>query len=209
LVKNVIFDVGGVLVHWNPVAILEGFYADPGDRKALHEAMFLHPDWRAFNLGELTEPAMIERIATRTRRDAAELGALLDATRESLDTKPDTVSLLRSLQARGVPLFCISDMPSSVYAYLRKRHDFWNAFSGIAISGELGVMKPGREIFEHLLGRHDLRPAECVFIDDMPANAEGARNVGLHAIRFLDSAQCARDLEALLSPRGDAASRAK
>ena len=198
MVKNVIFDVGGVLVHWNPEKILTGFYADPEDHRALKQSLFLHPDWRAFNLGEISDAQLVERVALRTQRTPEELEALLGAMRESLDTKADTVRLLRALQTQGVPLYCISDMPVSVYAYLRRRHDFWSAFSGIAISGELGVMKPGREIFEHLLRRHGLPPGECVFIDDMPANAEGARALGLRAIQFEDSRQCARELGALL-----------
>ena len=201
MIKNVIFDVGGVLVHWNPEKILAGFYADPEDRRALKQAMFLHADWRAFNLGRFTETQMIERIARRTQRPAEELAALLEATRESLGVKADTVRLLRSLHARGIPLYCVSDMPVSVYSYLRGRHDFWSAFSGIAISGELGVMKPGREIFDHLLQRYGLLPADCVFLDDMPANAEGARSIGLRAIQYEDTAQCERELAALLGGR--------
>jgi putative hydrolase of the HAD superfamily len=198
LVRNVIFDVGGVLVHWNPERILAGFYADEADRTAMKQALYQHADWRSYNLGQLTEAQMVERIAARTGRPTLELRALLDATRESLDTKADTVRLLRSLQARGIPLYCISDMPVPVYDYLRRRHDFWSAFSGIAISGELGIMKPGREIFEHLIKRYGLAPSSSVFIDDVVANVEGARAVGLHAFQFRDGAQCERELETLL-----------
>jgi putative hydrolase of the HAD superfamily len=198
-VRNVIFDLGGVLLEWNPDKILQRFYSDPPLRSLLKDGLFLHPEWRALNRGTLSEAQLLERVSKRTGRPAAELAALLDSIRESLVTKPDTVALLRSLQRRHVPLYCLSDMPVSIYAHVRLRHDFWDAFRGIVISGEVNLMKPEREVFEHLLSRYRLDPGQTVFIDDYPANIEGARAVGLNAIQFRDAAQCERELNAMLA----------
>jgi putative hydrolase of the HAD superfamily len=198
-VRNVIFDLGGVLLDWNPDKILQSFYSDPALRTLLKGELFLHPEWRAHNRGTLREAELIESVHRRTGRPAAEVSALLHAIRESLVTKPDTVALLRSLHRRGTPLYCLSDMPVSVYAHVRLRHEFWDAFSGIIISGEVKMMKPEREVFEHLLTRFKLDPRQTVFIDDLPLNIEGARAVGLHAIQFRDAAQCAQELDALMA----------
>jgi len=198
-VRNVIFDLGGVLLEWNPDKILQRFYSDAPLRTLLKDELFLHPEWRAFNRGALSEAQLLERVSKRTGRPPAELAALLDSIRESLVTKPDTVALLRSLQRRDVPLYCLSDMPVSIYAHVRLRHDFWDAFRGIVISGEVNLMKPEREVFEHLLSRYRLDPRHTVFIDDYPANLDGARSVGLHAIQFLDAAQCERELQSMLA----------
>jgi HAD superfamily hydrolase (TIGR01509 family) len=198
-VRNIIFDLGGVLLDWNPDKILQEFYSDPALRILLMDELFQHPDWRAFNRGALREIELAASVRGRTGRPAAEISALLHAIRESLVTKPDTVTLLRSLHRRRIPLYCLSDMPVSVYAHVRLRHEFWDAFSGIVISGEVKMMKPEREVFEHLLTRFRLEPRQTVFVDDLPLNIEGARAVGLHAIQFRDAAQCARDLDALLA----------
>lgn len=198
-VRNVIFDLGGVLLDWNPDKILQSFYSDPALRTLFKGELFLHPEWRAHNRGTLREAELIESVRRRTGRPAAEVSALLHAVRESLVTKPDTVALLRSLHRRGIPLYCLSDMPVSVYAHVRLRHEFWDAFSGIIISGEVKMMKPEREVFEHLLTRFKLDPRQTVFIDDLPLNIEGARAVGLHAIQFRDAAQCAQELDALMA----------
>jgi putative hydrolase of the HAD superfamily len=88
-------------------------------------------------------------------------------------------------------------MPATVYTHLRQRHAFWDAFSGIVISGEVQMMKPEPEVFLHLLATFNLRPEESVFIDDVLANIESARQVGLHTIWFKDAAQCGRELERL------------
>jgi putative hydrolase of the HAD superfamily len=197
-VRNIIFDLGGVLLDWNPTKILQNFYSEPALRTLLEGELFQHPEWRAFNRGALREAELIESVRRRAGRPAAEVSALLHATRESLVTKRDTVALLRSLHRRGIPLYCLSDMPVSVYAHVRLRHEFWDAFSGIVISGEVKMMKPEREVFEHLLTRFRLDPRQTVFVDDFPLNIEGARTVGLHAIQFRDAAQCAEELYALM-----------
>jgi HAD superfamily hydrolase (TIGR01509 family) len=197
-VKNVIFDLGGVLLEWNPAKILTDFYADPDLRRLLKESLFGHADWLALDRGTMSEAEVLARAEQRTGRPAAELEALHAAMRESLHVKPDTVALLDSLHARGIPLYCLSNMSAAVYAYLRLRHDFWDRFRGIVISGEIQLLKPEPEIFTHLLERFGLEARETVFIDDMAANVEGARAVGMLGIQFSDAAECERRLMPML-----------
>lgn len=197
VIRNVIFDLGGVLLDWHPDALVAGFQPQAELRQSSHESLFGHADWRSFDRGTLTELELIERIASRTSRPAADVVAFLEAVRESLAEKPETVQLLRQLDAAGVKLFCLSNMPIPFYAYLRRRHGFWDAFTGIVISGEIKKMKPDAEVFAHLLETFDLRADECVFIDDLPANVEGARAVGMQGIVFEDAAQCAQELNRL------------
>jgi putative hydrolase of the HAD superfamily len=119
--------------------------------------------------------------------------------RDSLVAKPDTVTLMRALHGRGIALYCLSNMPASIYAQLRIRHEFWDVFRGIVISGEVMMVKPEPEVFTHLLERFGLRAQETVFIDDLPANIEAARRIGLHTILFRDAAQCRQELDRLLT----------
>jgi HAD superfamily hydrolase (TIGR01509 family) len=196
--RSVIFDVGGVLVDWSPRQILAGFYADPASREALADALFLHPDWRALDRGELSEADLVVRVSGRAGRPVAELEALLEAMRASLLPKPATIELLRSLHRQSVPLYCLSNMPVSVYAYLRVRHDFWDLFRGIVISGEVGMVKPEREIYEYLLARFGLQAQSTMFIDDMPVNVAAARASGLHGLRFDDAHSAERALREFL-----------
>jgi putative hydrolase of the HAD superfamily len=143
---------------------------------------------------------VVDRLQARLGRPRSELVAIVDAVRESLVEKPDTVTLMRSLHQRGVALYCLSNMPASIYAHLRRRHSFWDVFSGIVISGEVRMIKPEPQVYAHLLERFDLRPEQSVFIDDLPVNIEAARQAGLHAILFNDAAQCRAELGRLLAP---------
>jgi putative hydrolase of the HAD superfamily len=199
MVKNVIFDLGGVVLEWNPDRILASYYADPEMRAIMKAALFLHPDWLQLDRGTLNEADLAVRGAARTGRPAAELSGLLEAVRESLHAKADTVALLEKLFARGVPLYCLSNMSSDIFAYLRERHSFWGVFRGIVVSGDIKMMKPEREIFEFLLQRYDLAAAQTVFVDDNAPNIEAARGLGIHAVWFKDARQCELELEDLLA----------
>lgn len=198
-VRNVIFDLGGVVFDWNPDHIVARVQPVPELRAALKQALFGHADWRMFDRGTLTEAQLIERLQVRLGATRAEVDVIFDAVRNSLVEKPETLQLLRSLQSRGTPLYCLSNMPASIYLHLRERHKFWDAFSGIVISGEVQMMKPEPEVFMHLLEKFNLRAHETVFIDDLQANIESARQVGLHTICFKDAIQCRQELDRILS----------
>ena len=197
--RNVIFDLGGVVLDWDPDAILEDYYTDPKERAAMKAALFKHPDWLQMDRGTLTESEALGRLQQRTGRPVAELSGLFDAVRSSLRPKADTVALVKSLARRDVPLYCLSNMPASTFAYLREQHSFWNVFKGIVISGEIKMAKPEREIFEYLLRRYALAAAETVFVDDHAPNIEAARTLGLHTVWFRDAHQCELELERLLA----------
>jgi putative hydrolase of the HAD superfamily len=199
VLKNVIFDLGGVVIEWNPDWILDSYYAEPQVRAIMKAQMFQHPDWLQLDRGTMNEPELLARLGVRTGRPAAELNGLFDAVRESLRAKPDTVTLLEKLHSRGVPLYCLSNISSDIFKYLRERHSFWGVFRGIVISGDLRMMKPEPEIFEFLLNRYGLTAAHTVFVDDNASNIEAARALGIHAVWFRDARQCELELEEILA----------
>lgn len=197
--RNIIFDLGGVVLEWNPDTILESYYADTDARAVMKAAVFQHADWLQMDRGILTEPEMLARLEQRTSRPKEELTGLFDAIRGSLQPKADTVALMESLTRRQVPLYCLSNMPASTFAYLRERHAFWAVFRGIVISGEIKMMKPEREIFDYLLLRYGLSAAHTVFVDDHLPNIQAAQALGLHTVLFRDARQCEIELEDLLA----------
>jgi putative hydrolase of the HAD superfamily len=201
VVKNVIFDLGGVVIEWNSDRILETYYADPDVRAIMKQQMFQHPDWLELDRGTMHESELLARLGVRTGRPAAELSGLFDAVRESLHAKPDTVALLEKLCARGVPLYCLSNISSDIFKYLRERHSFWGVFRGIVISGDLKMIKPEPEIFHFLLQRYGLAAAETIFVDDNAPNIEAARALGIQTVWFKNARQCELEVEELFANR--------
>jgi putative hydrolase of the HAD superfamily len=197
-VRNVVFDLGGVVFEWNPDSILRGYYPEAEAQVSLKSALFQHPDWLLMDRGVFSETEVIARLEERTGRPRSELQGLLDAVRHSLLPKSDTVTLIERLAQQHVPLYCLSNMPASTFSYLRERHAFWPVFRGIVISGQIQMLKPDREIFEYLLNRYDLTPADTVFIDDHEPNIQAAQDLGMHTVWFRNARQCEADLLPLL-----------
>jgi len=201
-VRNVIFDFGGVLVNWQPEAIIAGFYAEPALRDAIRRHAFQHDDWLEMDRGTLDEPTVIRRFAARMARPEAEMVALFDHVRVSLTPIEPTVALLTELHGRGYRLYGLSNMSASIFAYLKSLHAFFDLFHGIVVSADVKSVKPEPAIYEHLRSRFALDFGESVFIDDLPRNVESARALGLPAIRFESTAQVRRELEPLLARAG-------
>ena len=196
-IRNVIMDLGGVMLEWNPDHLLTRFQPEPELRRQLRAAIF-GPDWHLFDRGRLSEAELLERLVSGSGQSRDDLADIIAAVRESLLEKPETVKLVRALQQRGFDIYCLSNMPGPMYEHLRRRHTFWDVFRGVVISAEIQMMKPEPEIYTHLLERFGLLAEESVFVDDMQANVDGAKRVGLHAIRFQNAAQCELELEELL-----------
>lgn len=198
-IRNVVFDFGGVLVRWQPEAVIAGFYADAALRDLVRGAVIRHPDWIDIDRGTLSESDAVERFAARMSRPADEMRALMEHIKSSLTPMPESIALLNELVERGVPVYGLSNMSAPIFALLKSRHDHWSRFSGIVISGEVGLVKPEPEIFNHLAERYHLVPAETVFIDDHLPNIESARRLGFRTIHFADAGQCRRELDRHLS----------
>jgi 2-haloacid dehalogenase len=109
---------------------------------------------------------------------------------------PGTVAVLAELRAAGVPLYALSNWSAETFRLTRGRFPFLEWFDGLVVSGEEGVTKPDRRIFELLIERFGLVPAATVFVDDSAANVTAARDLGLDAVRFRDAGGLRRDLAA-------------
>lgn len=205
--KNVIFDLGGVVFDWNPHAIVDVFVRelnlDVEDAATLgarvKNDVFYHPDWLETDRGTLSAADAVRRFARRLERPQAEMERLWEICNEAMRPKDETVALIHELRERCIPLYVLSNMPVERYAYLEQKHDFWPLFQGIVISGTVKLIKPDAAIYRHLLTRHELRAGTCAFLDDSEPNVNAARALGMHAIHFQSAAQSRPELERWLS----------
>jgi len=195
---NIVFDIGCVLIDWDANKALNQCYPDGQHHDLLKQAVFHHPDWQALDRGTLSEQEAINNFHTRTSLPHAEFADLLQAVRESLTPLEASWAMLHELHQQGYPLYCLSNMPASTFTFLKSRYDCWDVFKGIVISGEIGLMKPERAIFEHLLNRYQLQAEQTLLIDDLEANVIGARQAGMRAIQFTNINDCRQTLEKIL-----------
>ncbi len=194
---NVVFDLGGVLVAWQPVDILKKAFPDPAMREIARREIIGHDDWLEIDRGKLTMADAIPHFAAKSGIAEEIIRAFIEMVPAELVAKPETVELLHRVKAAGNAIYLLSNMPGETFEYLERTHDFWHAFDGRVVSGYIGHCKPEPAIYEHLLETFDLEPAETVFIDDVQANIDAARRHGIHGIRFESAEQVERELERL------------
>jgi putative hydrolase of the HAD superfamily len=194
---NLVFDLGGVVVRWDPDAIIASVFPDRTLHPKVKAGVFAHPDWLELDRGTLEREDAIERAAQRTGVPVEEIRRLLHAVPPSLVVFPDTVDLLYRLKRKGYPLYCLSNMHFASIDYLESAHTFWDVFDGRVISCRLKLCKPETEIYEHLLQMYALTPEETLFIDDVEKNLDAAAELGIGTLRFENPAQCERELRAL------------
>jgi putative hydrolase of the HAD superfamily len=201
-IRNVVFDAGGVLLEWNPSAVIARLHPDPETQAILRRQMFEHQDWLEFDRGTYDEAAAAEHFARLSGRSVEETRTLIRATRESLTPIPGTIELLEDLARSGVHLYLLSNMPVSTFDYLTRRFAWFAHFRQLVISGAILMVKPEPAIYKHLVEQTRIVPAESVFIDDLLKNVVAARECGLHAIQFRDPQSCRAELRTYLPNAG-------
>ena len=183
----VVFDLGGVLIDWDPRYLYRRLFDDPDEMESFL-AEVTTAEWNGHQdagrpWGEAIEILVAEHPE---RRELIE--AFHRRWPEMLAGEiPGTVDVLADLGAAGVRLVALSNWSAEMFPVARERFDFLAWFEGIVISGEVGVNKPDRRIFEHLTLRFGIEPEEAVFVDDSPANIEAATDLGFSAIQFTDA----------------------
>lgn len=194
---NIVFDLGGVVVKWEPEAIIATVFADPTVQSLVRREVIGHADWLALDRGTLHRQEAVLRAAQRTGLPEDEVERLLRQVPHELAAIPETVNLLYRLKARGHTLFCLSNMHADFIEHLEQVYTFWEVFTGAIISCRLHLCKPEPAIYAYLLKTYRLEGAQTVFIDDMQANLAAAARFGMHTIMFTDPAQCESQLQAL------------
>jgi putative hydrolase of the HAD superfamily len=193
---SVVFDLGGVLLRWNPTEIINSSFSDELTRSIVRREIFQHPDWLDMDRGALQEQDAIHRFQKRTGCSLAQMSKLLETVRESLQPIEKTHEILEELSQHKAPLYCLSNMPATTADYLRARYAFFRLFHGIVISGEINLLKPDKAIFRHLIERFTLTPERTIFIDDSQANIESAAALGFKTHHFTDPSGCRQALRA-------------
>jgi len=193
-IDAVAFDLGGVLIDWDPRYMYRQLFDDPADMEEFL-ASVCTSDWhRAHDLGaDITQSCAA--LALEHPEHRAMIMAWAERGEEMVAGQFDeTVEILGEVKAAGVPCYALSNMEPDAFAVRRARFPFMAWFDAHVISGLEGVAKPDRRIFEILLHRHGLRPEATVFIDDQARNVEAARELGLLALQFSSADQLRKDL---------------
>ena len=182
--KNVIFDMGNVLLTYDPEVCLNHIVEKEEDRALIRRELFEGPEWVQGDLGELTDEERFngvskrvpERLHEELRRCTVEWDKCMHPVKQARE-------FCDYLKKSGFGIYVLSNASSSFYRYFPRFAPF-DYFDGIVVSCDVHIIKPDIRIYQHLLKKYNLRADECFFIDDLEANIEGARNAGIDGAVF-------------------------
>jgi 2-haloacid dehalogenase len=196
-ITTVIFDLGGVLVDWNP----EYLYAKIFDeikmkwflRTICTQAWNIEQDaGRSFEKG-------CSLLAREYPEYSREIWMFFERWEEMLKGEiSDTVMILKELSnLNKVTLYALTNWSAETFPIAKQRFEFLKLFKGIVVSGEENTRKPFSEIYEIILERYSLEPGHCLFIDDSRDNVSSAKSLGINALHFTNPDQLKQDLRKL------------
>ena len=194
----VVFDIGNVLLRWNPRNLYRNVFDDE-ERMERFLATALAMDFVSHTDIAEDFAGALEARAKSFPEFAEELRMFRPRWIETLGGPiEENVALLRRLRASGKPVYALSNFARETFALAERHHDFLSEFDERVISGHVGVVKPDQRIYEILFERVGRRPNELLFIDDSTANVRAAEALGMPAIHFTPGV----DLEKELVARG-------
>ncbi len=187
MIKNIIFDMGNVLIHWSPRNIVARFGLDDENAALLEREVFRGFEWVSMDHGIMSQQEGWERICRRLPEclHKAAHACVFDWWKPPLDPIPGMGELVREVKELGYGVYLLSNATSPLHAYFH-RIPGSEYFDGLIVSADVRMLKPEREIFEELFKTYGLKPEECFFIDDNAGNIDGAYAVGMPGAVFFE-----------------------
>lgn len=197
-IKNIIFDLGGVLIDWNPNYVFKDVFKDD-EKLAWFYREICTMDWNENqDAGYPLKKATEERIALFPQFEdwiRMYYGRWEEMLGESIQ---GTVDLLKQcVDSPALKVVALTNWSAETFPIALKKFDFLQWFEGIVVSGEEMTRKPFSDIYQTTLKRFDLKPEQSLFIDDNKRNIEAANALGIHCIHFSSPQQLEKELKKL------------
>ncbi len=204
MIKNIIFDIGGVLAAFDPIKILREMGLEEDEVQLIAEKTLLGPWWIELDRGVIDKEEVFSRmlsdLALVSEKSVPVATKFLHEQIVKTVTSYDySASLLRELKSKGYKIYLLTNYPSWLFDYHWKNtFSFTESVDGAFVSGKEKMIKPDDEIYQGILSRFSLKAEECVFLDDRIENIQGAQRNGIQGIHFVDFNSAKKALDQLL-----------
>lgn len=185
--KNIVFDLGNVLMKYDTDAMLDSFSLTAEEKKVFNEKIFLDPLWKDADKGygyrDVLFYETLQGLPERLRKVFYALCASYDFEMSNMPVNQGIEKLLSMLKDRGYKLYLLSNIGLNFHVF-SIRMPMFSLFDGMFASCDYGLIKPQGEIFEAFFERFSLIPEECLFIDDTLENVDASKKAGMDAICY-------------------------
>lgn len=184
MIKNIIFDMGNVLLQFRPQIALEEFFETTEDRELINHELFMGPEWIMGNEGKITNEQRYDLICPRIpQRLHSALKRCVEGWDMCLAPVAGADVFCQQAKEKGYGMYVLSNACNRFHQFFPRQ--FSEAlFDGVVVSSDVKMIKPDPAIYRHICQVYGLKPEECLFIDDRPENVEGAIGLGMEAIVF-------------------------
>ncbi len=184
MIKNIIFDMGNVLLDYNPQASMQMLEIKKEAQPFILKELFGGNEWVQLDLGNISIDEAYESIKQRVPEAYhADLRKCTDEWDVCMVPVEGAKEFCRYVKEKGYGIYVLSNAHKSFYRYFPRYFDL-DFFDGVVVSADVHTVKPDVRIYEHLLEKFGLKAEECLFIDDRQDNVEGAIKAGMKAIQF-------------------------
>lgn len=197
MIKNVIFDLGKVLINNCPNEYLRKYGYDEEKYQALLDAIVNDSLWHDMDIGKYEScTEMVEEYVEKHKTLETEIRLFFSENwMEFYAPYEDTLLFYNELYKQGYSIYILSNYAKDGFDLIHKKYDFFKKAKGIVVSSYVGMTKPDLRIYEYLLETYNLNPDECVFIDDSVANIKAANELGIHGIIYTDIDSLRKDFK--------------
>lgn len=199
MIRNVIFDLGNVLISFRPAEYLDTKEYSEERKETILRDIFHSPEWLQLDNGDLTLPEAIDSIYKRSSLTKEEIAHIFNLRTDLMVPLDQNVNLLPDLKKRGYRLFYLSNFPIDIFHELKSGYHFFKYFDGGIISAEVRYSKPDKRIYEIILEKYSLIPEESLFIDDLEINVKAAVMVGMKGLITHGSLEVSKEIKNALS----------
>lgn len=187
MIKNIIFDIGNVLLNFKPLEYLYNRIPERQWAHHIYEEIFKSNEWLMLDMGLITEDEAINRICDRNTDNEQLIRDVMVDWYQMLTPIEAVVDILKELKLLGYKIYFLSNFHLLAFEDVTKRYNFFEMFDGGVVSYNEKLIKPDIHIYDKLVRTYGISPHESIFIDDTKENIEGAEDLGFKTILFTTS----------------------
>ena len=200
MIKNVIFDLGKVLINNDPSEYLRKYGYDEEKYQALLDAIWTDSLWGDMDIAKYESfKDIIEIYVEKHKELEPELRRFFaEDWMELYVAYDDTVKFYNEVYEQGYDIYLLTNFSKDGYEYISNKFEFFKKAKGAVVSSHLKIAKPDTRIYQYLLETYNLNPDECIFIDDSVANINAANELGIHGIVYTDIENLRKEFKRIL-----------
>jgi len=198
MIKNIVFDLGNVLIRFRPSEFFEKKKYPEELKTIILSDIFGSKEWKMLDNGDINLTEGIDSISVRSSLKKHEIACIFNLRTEMMYPIDNNVRLLPGLKKRGFRLYFLSNFPIDIFDEIKSKYSFFRYFDGGIISSEVRFSKPDSRIYKILLEKYSLPPGECLFIDDLEINCQAAKVLGMKVLVTFGSENISREINVAL-----------